>query len=69
MAALGDGHAYTIAAFAFDFQQIADVEAVKKIHCYSPQRDGAAYLSKNVGNAQYMISSTDLVLWPPEHWV
>ena len=29
----------------------------------------APYLSKNVGSAQYMISSTLLVLWPPLHWV
>ena len=29
----------------------------------------APYLSKKVGSAQYMISSTLLVLWPPLHWV
>ena len=32
-------------------------------------KDRVDYLSKKVGSAQYMISSTLLVLWPPEHWV
>ena len=27
------------------------------------------YSSKKVGSPPYMISSTLLVLWPPEHWV
>ena len=48
--------------------------SIKKARCKAgfficQKMMGNPYLSKKVGRAMYMISSTDLGLWPPLHWV